>query len=206
MIPGGQEEAEYDLSFKDLCEAPRCEFTRGQRVSARVTRVTVSPQEQVAQIVQHGAQESASALSRLLRRPVGVFGFALDDVRGVVADHGKVGVVMAFETTGGCPGHLAFIADEASAARLVASLTGADATDLNANALMALAEVSNIAASAFLNGAARVVGKTCLPSVPRVSHAPIDQAVRGALPDGAVARASLQVDGTDTVTLAFVGV
>jgi chemotaxis protein CheY-P-specific phosphatase CheC len=167
--------------------------------------VSLTPQEQVAQIVQHGAQESASALSRLLRRPVGVFGFALDDVSGVVADHGKIGVVMAFETSGGVPGHLAFIADEGSAARLVASLTGAKDADLNAPALMALAEVGNIAASAFLNGAARVVGKTCLPSVPRVSHAPIDQAVRGALPLRPVARASLQVDGADTFTLAFVG-
>ncbi len=154
--------------------------------------------------MQHGAQESASALSRLLRKPVGVDTFATDDVSGVIAEHGKVGVVMAFDTEGGVPGHLAFIADEAIAARLVASLTGAEQTDLNAQAMMALAEVGNIAASAFLNGAARVVGKTCLPSVPRVRHAPVEQAVRGALPDKPVTRATLHVDGTDKVTVAFV--
>ncbi len=160
-------------------------------------------EDHLAQVVQHGAQESASALSRLLRRPVGVEGFAVAEVAAVARDHSRVAVVLAFETSGGVPGHLAFVIDEAIAASLVASLTGADAGELNKSALMVLAEIGNIAASAFLNGVARVVGRTCLPSVPRVTHSPTEQALRAALPPVPLRVATLRVDGSDTVTVVF---
>ncbi len=157
-----------------------------------------------AKVVQQGAQEAASALSRLLRRPFGVEGFGVIDVSDIPRSHGRIGVVLAFEATGGFPGHLAFVIDEDVAAGLVASLTGADHTELNTSALMALAEVGNIAASAFLNGAARVTSATCMPSVPRTSHAPVEQAVRGALPPRPAHIATLRVDGNDVITVAFV--
>lgn len=166
---------------------------------------TVLSDDHIARVVQHGSVESASALSRLLRRPVGVAGFGVTDLLHLSRTHACVGVTLAFETTGGAPGHLAFVLDEAVAARLVASLTGAHEAELGTAALMALAEVGNIAASAFLNGAATVVGCTCLPSVPRVSHAPVEQSVRAALPPGVVHVASLSVGGSDPITIAFVG-
>ncbi len=155
-------------------------------------------------MVQQGAQEAASALSRLLRRPIGVEGFGVIDVGDIARSHGRIGVVLAFETTGGFPGHLAFVIDEDVAASVVASLTGADHTELNTAALMALAEVGNIAASAFLNGASRVTGMTCMPSVPRTTHAPVDKAVKGALPPRPAHIATLRVDGSDVITVAFV--
>ena len=160
-------------------------------------------EDHIEHVVQHGAQESASALSRLLRRPVGVESFAVADIASVAHEHSRVSVVLAFETSGGVPGHLAFVLDETVAASLVASLTGAEASDLNTVALMALAEIGNIAASAFLNGVARVVGRTCLPSVPRVTHSPTEQALRAALPPVPLRTATLRVNGAETISVVF---
>lgn len=161
--------------------------------------------DSIAHVVQQGAYESASGLSRLLRRPIAVDSFDVVDLQRLARAHARIGVTLAFETSGGLPGHLAFVLDEAVAVRLVAGLTGAVDAELGTTALMALAEVGNIAASAFLNGAAAVVGCTCLPSVPRVSHAPIEQGVRASLPPGSVHVASLSIDGADVITVAFVG-
>jgi hypothetical protein len=126
------------------------------------------------------------------------------DLARLCRGHARIGVTLAFETSGGAPGHLAFVLDEDVAVRLVAGLTGARDAELGTTALMALAEVGNIAASAFLNGAASVVGRACLPSVPRVLHAPVEQSVRAAMPPGAVQVATLVIDGNDVVTVAFV--
>jgi chemotaxis protein CheY-P-specific phosphatase CheC len=150
------------------------------------------------------ARESAQALARLLRRSVMVAALDVVDLANVACGHARIGVTLAFETSGGAPGYLAFILDEDVAVRLVAGLTGADDAELGTMALMALAEVGNIAASAYLNGAASVVGRACLPSVPRVSHAPVEQSVRAAMPPGAVRVATLIIDGHDVVTAAFV--
>ncbi len=150
------------------------------------------------------ARESAQALARLLRRQVTVGALDVVDLAHLGRGHARVGVTLAFETSGGAPGHLAFILDEDVAVRLVAGLTGAHDAELGTMALMALAEVGNIAASAYLNGAASVVGRACLPSVPRVSHAPVEQSIRAAMPPGAVRAATLIIDGHDVVTAAFV--
>ncbi len=159
--------------------------------------------DQVARVVQHGAHEAAQALSRLLRRTVTVEGFATADARTVAWGHDKIVVVLAFEATGGAPGQLVFVLDESVAASVVASLTGAVSAELSKAALSALAEVGNIAASAFLNGAARVVGATCLPSVPRVSQAPAEQAVVAVLPAHGVHMATLRLEDAGVITLAF---
>ena len=166
-------------------------------------QTAVMANDQIARVVQHGAHEAAQALSRLLRRPVTVTGFATADARTVSYAHDKIVVVLAFEATGGAPGQLVFVLDENVAASVVASLTGATSTELSKAALSALAEVGNIAASAFLNGAARVVGATCLPSVPRVSQAPAEQAVVAVLPAHGVHIATLDLDGAGTISLAF---
>ncbi len=163
-----------------------------------------TPGDHTAHLVQPAARESAQALSRLLRRSIAVSAFDVVDLARVSRGHSRIGVTLAFETGGGAPGHLAFVLDEDVAVRLVAGLTGAHDAELGTTALMALAEVGNIAASAFLNGVASVVGRACLPSVPRVLHAPVEQSVRAALPPGAVQVATLVIEDNDVVTVAFV--
>ncbi len=138
-----------------------------------------------------GADEAAAALGRLLRVPVAVEGAVRVDVAALANDphfghQGTHVVVVAADTTGGVVGTFALIVDDGVAAWLVARLTGeasASAT-LTPIAFAALAELGNIAASAFLNGCARVVGKTCLPSVPRVSRGRAGDTITGTLPVG----------------------
>ena len=123
-------------------------------------------------VVQAGAEEAAAALGRLLREPVHAEAFATKDAPQLTETHGNSVVVVAFAATGGVTGTFAVVMDDAVAGWLAARLTGSahPKDPLGKGALGALAEFGNIAASAFLNGAARVVGRTCLPSVPRVMH------------------------------------
>jgi chemotaxis protein CheY-P-specific phosphatase CheC len=139
-----------------------------------------------------GAQEAAAALQRLLRVPVqaegpsgaeaGLAG-AERSVAEVAGTHGPRVVVVVFQASGGISGNLALVIDDAVAQWLVGHLTGAVTLDgeIGAGALAALAELGNIVASAFLNGAARVVGRTCLPSVPRVIHSSTSEALIAAV-------------------------
>lgn len=164
--------------------------------------VTTAP-DQADRVVQTGAQDAAQALTRLLRRPVEVAGYARVDARAVEHAHDRFVVVLAFETTGGAPGTLVFVLDETVAASVVAALTGAVSTELSKSALSALAEVGNIAASAFLNGASRVVGGTCLPSVPRTSHAPVEQILNAVLPPRPLLLARLDVADAGAISIVF---
>ena len=129
--------------------------------------------------MQAGAQEAASALSRLLRVPVQADAFTSLDARQLGAAHGERVVVVALEASGGVNGSFALVINDDVAASLAGRLTGASTLDgpVGKGALAALAELGNIAASAFLNGAARVVGRTCVPSVPRIVHAPAGDAI-----------------------------
>jgi chemotaxis protein CheY-P-specific phosphatase CheC len=83
-------------------------------------------------------------------------------------------VVVSFETSGGVDGTLAVLIDDGAARWLVGRLTGGGPAEgeLGEVALAALAELGNIAASAFLNAAALLVRRSCLPSVPRVGTGP----------------------------------
>ncbi len=159
--------------------------------------------EEVARVVQQGAHEAAAALSRLLRRGVGVVGFGTGEARAIAQQHARSVVLLAFETSGGLVGQLVFVLDEAVAAQVAASLVGGSTDSLSRASMAALAEVGNIAASAFLNAAARVVCATCLPSTPRVSHAPAEQALVAALPSRAAWVAQLAIDDVGNVSLAF---
>jgi chemotaxis protein CheY-P-specific phosphatase CheC len=131
------------------------------------------------QIVTAGAQEAAAALQRLLRVPVSADTVVALDTAQLASTHGARAVVIAFDTSGGVIGTLALVIDDAVAAWLAGRLTGAVTLDgaIGKGSLAALAELGNIVASAFLNGAARVVGRTCLPSVPRVTHASTAEAL-----------------------------
>ncbi len=154
---------------------------------------------QTALIVTAGAQEAAAALQRLLRVPVQAEGFGGADAgqlgversaADVASSHGPRAVVIAFEASGGISGTLALVIDDAVAQWLAGHLTGAVTLDgdIGSGALAALAELGNIVASAFLNGAARVVGRTCLPSVPRVIHSSTSEALIAAVKAGTTVR------------------
>ncbi len=146
----------------------------------------------VEQVVEAGAQEAASALGRLLRVAVHADAATHLDLRQLSAAHGPRAVVIAFQASGGVAGTLVLVVDDAVAGSLAGRLTGppravaagqAGSDDtLGVGGLGALAELGNIVASAFLNGAARVVGRTCLPSVPRLVHDVTADAVASVLP------------------------
>ena len=138
------------------------------------------------QIVTTGALEAASALARLLRVPVHAEAVATVDVASLVGSHSGSAVVIVFEASGGVTGTLALVIDDAVAVWLASHISSAITHDdaIGRVALAALSELGNIVASAFLNGAAKVVGRTCLPSVPGVVHGATAEAVTSAAPLG----------------------
>ncbi len=161
------------------------------------------PSPEPGSVVEAGAHEAAAALARLLRVPVHAENFTSLDVGQLAASHGASSgegrvVVIAFDASGGVKGTFALVVDDAVAAWLASRLTGAVTLDgaIGKGALAALAEFGNIAASAFLNGAARVVGRTCLPSVPRVTHAATKEALLSlpaSLPSSSMSVATLRL-------------
>jgi chemotaxis protein CheY-P-specific phosphatase CheC len=157
-----------------------------------------------AQVAQHGAHEAAAALSRLLRLPVVAGAFAALDPASLAAVHGGIVVVITFDTSG-IDGTLAVVLDDEVAQRLASRLTGggADTGTIGPTALAALAELGNIAASAFLNAVARQVKRSCLPSVPRVGHAAASTALAATLPDVVMPVATLSAEDV-RFSLAFV--
>lgn len=158
-----------------------------------------------AQVAQHGAHEAAAALSRLLRQPVVAGAFAALDPASLAAVHGGSVVVITFDTSGGIDGTLAVVLDDDVAQRLAGRLTGggADTGTIGPTALAALAELGNIAASAFLNAVARLLKRSCLPSVPRVGHAAASTALAATLPDVVMPVATLSAEDV-RFSLAFV--
>lgn len=158
--------------------------------------------------MQAGSHEAAAALSRLLRAPVLADAFTSQDARQLGAAHGERVVVVALEASGGVKGSFALVINEDVAASLADRLTGASTLDgaVGKGALAALAELGNIAASAFLNGAARVVGRTCVPSVPRVVHAPTSDAIRSVVGGAAVVEvATLRLHPQQWFSVVFTG-
>lgn len=75
-------------------------------------------------------------------------------------------VLVGFDLLGAVTGSFAQVLDESSATRLTSVLVGR-ATNVD-EAVGAIAEAGNIAASAFLNRLAGHLGGACLPSVPRL--------------------------------------
>jgi chemotaxis protein CheC len=157
------------------------------------------------QVAQHGAHEAAAALSRLLRLPITAGSFASLDPAALAAAHTGDVVVITFETSGGVDGTLAVVFDDDVARRFAVRLTGgtSDSGAIGPASLAALAELGNIAASAFLNAVARLVKRTCLPSVPRVGHASASTVLAATLPDVVMPVATLSADGA-RFSLAFV--
>ena len=138
------------------------------------------------QILSAGAQEATGALQRLLQVSVRADAVLdLDDTQ-LIASHGPTAVVIVFQATGGVSGTLAVVLDDDVALWLASLMSASIAAEgtIGAGVLCMLAEFGNIVASAFLNGAARIAGRTCLPSVPMVLHGATHQGVAAAVPPG----------------------
>lgn len=130
----------------------------------------------------HGVRHLAQALGRMLDAPpeAAVADIQLDLSLDSLAAEGLFGagaVRIRFAMTGGLGGTLSLFLAEAVATHLVARLaTHARARLTDVRWLQGYyAELGNILASAFLNGAAEFLGATCLPSLPEVT---IDEASR----------------------------
>ncbi len=123
------------------------------------------------QLAHSGAEAAAQALSQLLRTTFLAEAPTAADPAGIAAADA---VVVSFDTSGGVEGTLAVVIDDDVARWLVGRLTGGGPAEgaLGESARAALAELGNIAASAFLNAAARLLRRSCLPSVPRVGLDP----------------------------------
>ncbi len=148
-------------------------------------------------LAQHGAEDTAQALARLLRVPVSVGSVAVTDLSAVAAAHDVAIVAIAFDTTGALPGRLAIVVDDEVALLLIRRLTGGSASDggIDAAATAVLAEVGNIAASAFLNGVARFVRQSCLPSIPRVERGAPAAWVAATFPGPALMVGAFHIEG-----------
>lgn len=139
-----------------------------------------------------GAAEAADALARLLRSTVALQGVDVGELTSLPLPPGS-SVVGSFVASGGVQGNLAIVVDDSLGLVIANKLLGTGALD--AGAIAALAEVGNILASAFLNGAARLCGRACLPSVPHMSHGPLSSLLPQLLGDGRVVQARIVVDG-----------
>jgi chemotaxis protein CheY-P-specific phosphatase CheC len=124
------------------------------------------------QLAHSGAEAAAQALSQLLHTTFLADAPRAADAAGIAA--AADAVVVSFDTSGGVEGTLAVVIDDDVARWLVGRLTGGGPAEgaLGEPARAALAELGNIAASAFLNAAARLLRRSCLPSVPRVGLDP----------------------------------
>jgi chemotaxis protein CheY-P-specific phosphatase CheC len=119
------------------------------------------------------------------------------DAAALAAAHRGEVIVVSFDTSGGIDGRLAVIFDDDVARWMAGRLTGGGPVEgvFGEVALAALAELGNIAASAFLNSAARAVKRTCLPSVPRVDRAPAAAALSSVVPAASSSTAVLRAEG-----------
>lgn len=159
--------------------------------------------ETVQQLTHQGAKEAAEALSRMLGQVVQLGAVGRADIVLTGRRHQRQVIALGFETSGALVGQLVFVLDQAVGAEIAQALIGRAGETVGKAALQALAEVGNIAASAFLNGVARQTATTCLPSVPRTSHGPAEQVLPAVLPPKVFVLASLEVDGLPFMDVIF---
>jgi chemotaxis protein CheY-P-specific phosphatase CheC len=129
------------------------------------------------QLAQQGAHEAAQALACLLHLPVAAYAVT-NLAPGLLREtHGHDDViVIAFDVTGGVSGRLALVMNVDVARLFAERLLGRRAKAapwLGPASRGALSELGNIVASAFLNGVARLLHRSCLLSVPLVESAPV---------------------------------
>jgi len=143
-----------------------------------------------------GMGHAATALSRMLKRTirlqvprVTVTGF--DQVPALLGGAERVVAGVVLQVFGAARGDILMIFPEESAERLLADLGGsAGASPFDDElGISTLLEVGNILASSYLNALGQMLGKTLIPSVPRVA---VDMA--GAVVDGVLIELSRSGD------------
>ena len=161
-------------------------------------------------LVEAGAREAAEAIMRLARRESGrmlsVDAERLEALCGRVAPRA---VVVGFTVSGAIEGHFALVIAEAGARALANDMIGAKpghaaAEKLGRRGTAALTELGNIAASAFLNGAAELLRASCVPSVPSLFVGDPAQLVPDALGGAAEALVVRLMIGDVDVEIALV--
>ena len=123
-------------------------------------------------LLEAGAREAAEAIMRLARRETGrMLSVDTERLEALCVRVAPRAVVVGFTVNGALEGRFALIIAEPGARALASDMIGAKqghppAEKLGRRATAALTELGNIAASAFLNGAAELLRASCVPSVP----------------------------------------
>ena len=170
----------------------------------------MSPRAADRDLLEAGAREAAEAIMRLTHHETARMLSA--DREAVAAMFARVGpraVVVAFTVSGGVHGRFALAVGERGAGSLAAAMTGnsgagSAADRLGKRALAALTELGNIAASAFMNGAAELLHESCVPSVPSVTVGDPVELLPAALGGAAAAHVARLIVGDVEVELALV--
>lgn len=124
-----------------------------------------------------GAGHAATALSRLLDRPVDMLVpkvrmVPFEEVADSVGGPEKVVVAIFFRVEGETPGNLFFIIDLESSKRLLKNLVGlnvADEAEFSEMELSALNEIGNILAGSYLSSLADFTNLHMSPTVPSLA-------------------------------------
>ncbi|MCC7110038.1 MAG: chemotaxis protein CheC [Deltaproteobacteria bacterium] len=133
----------------------------------------MSPREADHDLLEAGAREAAEAILRLARQESArLVAAGREPVGNVMVRVGPRAVIIGFTVSGGVGGPFAIAMSEDAGRTLAAAMMGRTAPageKLGKRAVAALAELGNIAASAFMNGAAELLHQSCLPSVPSLA-------------------------------------
>lgn len=156
-------------------------------------------------VVEAGAREAGRAVARLLKTA----GYSVEGVEElsaatVAARHAPRALVVSFALTGALRGSFALVISEEGARALAVSLVGGAGDQLSKRQLGALTELGNIGASAYLNGVAKQLRATCLPSVPSLLIDESARAVEAALGKSEHVQLARVVLGRHAVDLALV--
>lgn len=126
-------------------------------------------------LLEAGAREAAEAIMRLSHRESArMVAAGAEGVPAVIERAGPRAVVVSFTVKGALDGRFAVVLSETGARALAGDMIGGkaahSATDkLGRRVQAALTEMGNIAASAFMNGAAELLRAACVPSVPSLT-------------------------------------
>lgn len=169
----------------------------------------MSPRVADRDLLEAGAREAAEAILRLSHHESArILTAGSEPLSALIARLGPRAVVVGFTVNGGVNGRFALAVDEAGAHALSAAMTGGGAPGagkdkLGKRALAALTELGNIAASAFMNGAAELLHKSCVPSVPSLAFGDPAELLPAALGNGSAAQVARVAIGDLHVELAL---
>ncbi len=160
-------------------------------------------------LLEAGAREAAEAIMRLAHR---------ESARIVAVDEEPVGslverlapraVAVGFAVTGGVEGRFALVLSENAARAIGQAMLGGrhgqgPSDKLGKRMTAALTELGNIAASAFMNGVADQVHRSCVPSVPAFANGEAAQVIPAALGDAGAVQVARLLIGDVEVELAL---